>query len=396
VLLRVSVASALLNVALISVQLAIATVSGSLAVAAEATHNIADLAASFAVIVGLLISRRTASSFPYGLYKVENLVAVVIALSIFVAAYEIARGALVGSRPPLEIESWMIACVVVAGIAPLVFGRYELAVGRKANSPSVVADAREFQVHALTAAMVLVALLAESISLPVDRVVALVIVIVILRLGWRTLVDGMRVLLDASLDRDTLAEIDQILSSIPGVVAVRDLAGRNSGRFRFVEATLIVRAQTLARAHQLREEAADRVRESVPHIERILLDVAPRANTSARVAIPLQDAEGTVSEHFGTAPWFAFVDLWLEGREVEKRLVYRNPFAGDPRGRGLRVADWLLGNGADLLVTRDDIRDKGPGHALTRAGVRILPSRARRLEDTLEEALRQAAEGGPA
>lgn len=49
--------------------------SDSLAVAAELTHNIVDLAAAVGVLIGLKLAGRKSKSFPYGLYKVENLVA---------------------------------------------------------------------------------------------------------------------------------------------------------------------------------------------------------------------------------------------------------------------------------------------------------------------------------
>jgi cation diffusion facilitator family transporter len=386
-LLRVGIASAALNVVLIAIQLVVAIASGSLAVAAEATHNMADLTASLAVIGGLLLSRRKAASFPYGLYKIENVVGVLIAATIFLAAYEIGREALSAARRPPEVEPWMILCVVVAGIAPLIFSRYELRIGQATRSPSVIADAREFQAHALSASTVLLALLGESTGLPLDRIGALVIIAMIGRLGWKTLVDAMRVLLDASLSSDTLARVEQVMLRVPGVIGVRDLVGRNSGRFRFLEATLILRATSLTDAQRIKNEVAQRVREAVPHVERILLDLAPRESTSIRIALPLQEAAGRLSDHFGTAPWFAFIEVGRERGEVERQLTERNPFAQDPRGRGLRVAEWLLENGADLVLTRDDIRERGPGHSLARAGVEIVVSSAAEIDDAVAEAL---------
>ena len=114
-------------------------------------------------------------------------------------------------------------------------------------------------------------------------------------------------------------------------------------------------------------------------MERILLDVAPQSTTTTRVAVPLSERVGVVSDPFGTAPWFAFVDLRRDRGEIMRQFVDRNPFATEPRGRGLRVAEWLLERQTDLLVTRDDIRDKGPGHALAptrraRAGARRVQS----------------------
>jgi predicted Fe-Mo cluster-binding NifX family protein len=56
-----------------------------------------------------------------------------------------------------------------------------------------------------------------------------------------------------------------------------------------------------------------------------------------------------------------------------------------PRGRGLEVAHWLLEQRVDVVVTPDDIRDKGPGHALSDAGVTVIVRDARTLTEATRE-----------
>lgn len=80
---RVAWTSIAVNILLSLLNLAIAFASGSLAVAAEMIHNIVDLAASITVLAGIKISARKSRAFPYGLYKVENMVAVAVAMLIF-------------------------------------------------------------------------------------------------------------------------------------------------------------------------------------------------------------------------------------------------------------------------------------------------------------------------
>ncbi len=84
---RVAWASITVNILLSLLNLAIA--SGSLAVAAEMTHNVVDLAASGVVLAGVKISERKSRGFPYGLYKVENMVAV--AMLIFFRTQRLKR-----------------------------------------------------------------------------------------------------------------------------------------------------------------------------------------------------------------------------------------------------------------------------------------------------------------
>jgi len=71
--------SVALNVLLAGLHAVIATASGSLAVAAELIHNLIDLVAAVAVLAGLKLAGRKSKAFPYGLYKIENLVALGLA-----------------------------------------------------------------------------------------------------------------------------------------------------------------------------------------------------------------------------------------------------------------------------------------------------------------------------
>jgi divalent metal cation (Fe/Co/Zn/Cd) transporter len=105
------------NVALAALHTLVATASGSLAVAAEVVHNVVDLLAAVAVLIGLKLASRKSKAFPYGLYKVENLVAAGLAVMVFFSAYEIARNALLAPPTAVRAEGWMIALLVASADA---------------------------------------------------------------------------------------------------------------------------------------------------------------------------------------------------------------------------------------------------------------------------------------
>jgi cation diffusion facilitator family transporter len=373
------------NLLLTLINLVIAAASGSLAVAAEMVHNLVDLAASVAVLAGLKIAQRQSKAFPYGLYKVENIVAVGVALLIFVSGYEIAKGALLSPSQKATVDAWMLAGVALSAVIPLVFSQYELQAGRDANSPALIADAQEYRAHIFSSGIVLAALLGQLLGWPLDRAAALIIVLLIGKMGWELLTDGMRVLLDASLDAETLAQVRATVEQQPAVVEVHSLTGRNAGRYRFIEAEVSVRVRELEKAHQIGQAIADAVRERVPYIERALIYVEPAVKSVLRLAIPITDTHGKVSEHFGTAPFFAFRDVRVENGALLEQRVVANPYAGDPRGRGIKVAQWLLAQDVDVLLTADDIRGKGPGYALGDAGVEIEIATAKTLDEALAE-----------
>jgi cation diffusion facilitator family transporter len=378
-----------INVTLAAINLGVALASGSLAVRAEMIHNLVDLLTAIGVLIGLKLSTRKTRAFPYGLYKLENVITVALAMMTFITAYEIGRDALLEPARQATVDAWMLGGVVVATIIPLVFSHFELRAGRRANSPALIADAREYRAHVFTTGIVFAALLAQLFDFPLDRVAALVIVLAIGKTGWELLSDGMRVLLDASLDAEAILEIRRIVLSDPAVSELKWVTGRNAGRFRFVEAEVTMRVHDLDKAEAATRRIQAGIRRSVPHIERVLIHAEPMERTHLRYAVPLDDSGGTLSEHFGDAPYFALARVRLADGKIEEREVIANPYVEEEKARGILVAEWLVAQKVDIVVVRESLRGKGPVYVFRDSGVKLVHTAA----GTADEAL--AAAGRP-
>ncbi len=375
------------NVVLSALNLIVAAASGSLAVAAEAVHNLVDLVAAVAVLAGLKISQRKAREFPYGLYKVENVVAVGVALLIFFTAYEIASEAILSSGRETTVNPLMLAGVVVSMILPLAFSAYEMRVGKAANSPSLMADAQEYRVHVFSSGVALLALIGHMVGFPLDRVGALVIVVLIARTGWELLADGMRVLLDASLDVETLGQVRTVLESDPHVASVTALTGRNAGRYRFIEAEIALRTHDLEKAHAVSAQLEVAIKAQVSHVDRVLVHYEPQVRTHVRYAVPLADASGTLSDHLGEAPYFALVTIRIADGVLERQEVQVNPFVEEPKAKGIRVAEWLVTQKTDVVLIKTPLRGKGPEYVFGDAGTEMRVTARATLDDALAQAV---------
>jgi cation diffusion facilitator family transporter len=380
------------NVALGLINLVIARASGSLAVEAEMVHNLVDLLTAVAVLIGLKLSTRKSKDFPYGLYKLENVVAVGLAVMIFFTAYEIARDALFTPPRLATVDPWMLAGVAVATAIPLAFSHFELRAGQAANSPSLIADAKEYRAHVFTTGIVFAALLAQRFNLPLDRIAALVIVIAIAKTGWELLSDGMRVLLDASLDADTILQIRDIITAEPTVAELKWATGRNAGRFRFVEAEVALRVRELEQAEAATRRIEERIREAVPYVDRVLIHAEPMERTHLRYAVPLNDTVGTLSEHFGEAPYFVLVTLRLADGAVEEQQIAANPHREMEKAKGIRVAEWLVAQKVDVVLLKESLRGKGPVYVFGDAGVEMQETEATTLEEALSSLGHEVAE----
>ena len=384
----------LLNLVLAGMKGGLAYFSNSLAVTAGAIDSATDAVASLVLFAGLKLSTKKTPSFPLGLYKIENMISVFVAFSIFFAGYEIVREILSGGAGQPTISMTVVALLLLSVAATFLFGRYALATGRRTGSPTLIAEGRHRQVDVLSSLVVLVAVLPGYFQwkttfggVSIDQVAAVVVLVFIARTGWELLADGMRVLLDASLDFETLDQVRTILKGHPLVVNVQSLVGRNAGRFRFLQAGILVRTDDLQKAHRISETLEADIRRQIPNVERVSIHFEPQRRTHARIAVPLADRSGKVSGHFGEAPWFALVTVRLADRSVEKEDILENPHKDVQTAKGLRVAEWLVGQKVDHVATREDFAKKGPGYVLSNAGVQFTLTTAENIRGVVKETL---------
>jgi len=380
----------LINLGLAGLKIVLALSSGSLAIMAGAIDSATDAVASLAVYGGVRLSSKKTASFPLGLYKIENLISMGIAFFIFFAGYEIVRQTFSSSQvvPDVSLSTLLLLCLTLGVI--LTFGQYALQTGRKTGSPTLIAEGKHRQVDAVSSLVVIASAALNFfgfhlafMGISIDRFAAVLVVLFILRAGWELLRDGMRVLLDASLDRETLEEAQALILKEPLVTRVKSLVGRNAGRFRFIQTDVVVRTQDLQKAHQASERIEKRIRDELAHVERVLVHFEPQTRQQIRVALPLADPDGRMSGHFGEAPYFALADLDLAEGRLLQQSIHENAFVDQERGKGLRVAEWLVDNKVDQILVTEDIKHKGPGYVFANAGVAVNTTQQDQLDTAL-------------
>jgi cation diffusion facilitator family transporter len=376
---RVGLYSFLINLGLVGLKAPLAYFSGSLAIIASTIDSATDSVASLAVWGGLKLSTRKSRAFPYGLYKIENVIQVIMALLIFFIGYEIAHKVISPAAKPPMITRSVIGGMAASVLVPLLFGWYTVAVGKRTGSPALIADGRHRQTDVLSSLAVLGAVVSNYFGLTghiyfgltVDRIAAGLMLVFIGTAGWELFVNGMRVLLDASIDSETLTQAREVIKSEPTVTEVRSLVGRNAGRYRFLEAEVSLRTADLEKAHAVSERIKANIREQVSRVDRVLIHYEPRKKETMVVAIPLELNRESVSEHFGEAPLFYLAILREAGAQIIEERFIPNPFLGEKKAKGIKVSKWLLQQGMDRLYTPKNLEGKGAGYVLSDAGVEV-------------------------
>lgn len=373
------------NLLLVGIKAALSFLSGSVALIADAIHSFTDVISSLTVFAGIKISKRKSKNFPYGLYKVQNFVSLLSSIFIFIAGYEIVHTVFFKQHAlNTKYLSYAVAGVILTMIITFTFSRYELRKGKEMGSPSLIADAEHIRTDMLSSSVILAGLVGGWFGLDLDRIAAVLVVIFVVKAGVTISIDALRVLLDASIDFETMDRVKTIIMKESRVISINTLRGRNSGPFKFIEADIVIKAKDLETADSVSRRIEKEIRQEVWKVDHVLIHYEPQRKETTTYAVPIKKDKSSISEHFGEAPYFYLATVREKDGMLLSETYYQNPFAGEEKGKGIKVSEWLLEKGVDVVYSPKGFEGKGPTYVFSDAGIDVIITKGTSLSDIKE------------
>ncbi len=364
---KIAVYSIFLNLFLTILKVGAGLLSGSPSLVADGIHSLADLAASLSVFAGIVIANMKVKGFPYGLYKVENIVSLISALAIFFAGFEIGREVLF-SEHTVRIKNLPVAvgAVFLTILITYLFSKYERKKGEELHSPSLIADSEHIKTDMFSALVVLVGIIGNYFGYPfIEKLAVLIIVILIFHAGYEIFIESLKVLLDASLDKETLDGVKEILLSHPLVSKVKSITGRSSGSYKFIEADITVLTNDLKKAHSVVHEVEAKVRKEYPFIEKMVIHFEPEERKENLVAIPVNG--NRVCDRFAECPQILLVLLRNGSYQEVGRL--ENKAVNLKYGKCIELVEELAKRNVNCVAVNNLPLGKGVIYALSSYGI---------------------------
>ncbi len=318
-------------------------VTNSAALLADALHSTVDVLTALGTWIGLKIARRPADErFPYGYYRAESLVALIISAVIILGAAELFMDGIQRIQHPQTVtDAWLAAgMALIASITSYYLSRMEAEAADRANSQALKAVSVESMADTISALVVLVAIVSSAyLKIPwAEGVGALLVAAWVLKIGIETAWQAVLALMDVAPE-ETKKEVVEILEHVDEIGGFEDLKLRKSGPMVFGEVTITVPADVpVARA----DEIARRVREyvlSVPEIEDFRVYVRREEPKEKIVVVPV-DKNGKISATFATSPRFAVYSV-ING-QIKKITEIDNRALKKKVRRGLTAAKQIL------------------------------------------------------
>ncbi len=101
----------------------------------------------------------------------------------------------------------------------------------------------------------------------------------------------------------------------------------------------------------------------------------------------MTDPEDRISTHFGEYPHFLLTDIDTKEKLIVQQKEVGNPLLELKKGKGIKVAQFLLDHNPDVVFSREDLSGKGPCYVLADAGVKTRQTDNRKLDELLNRLL---------
>jgi len=272
----------IINLGLSGLKFVTGIIGSSQAVVADAVHSLSDLSTDFAVIFGVKFwSAPPDDKHPYGHGRIETLITLGIGIVLALVAIGIGKNALFTIREVhIRQPEWIaITGPLISILVKEFLYRWTRNVGRKSNSPAVVANAWHHRSDALSSLPVLIAVIAAEIEPELaflDHVGALIVSLFILKVAWDTAKPALAELSGQGADPVTCQKIEEIVSGLDGVQGLHAVRTRKLGSDVYVDLHVLVPGDiTVNRGHDIAEKVKVELIEQEPLITDVIVHIEP-------------------------------------------------------------------------------------------------------------------------
>lgn len=294
---RVTLVSVTTNLVLTVAQIIIGIIGNSQALVADAIHTLSDLVGDMMVLFALAHGRRAADAdHPYGHARIETAVTMLLGIILFAvgsgiavrAGYNLATAT--SFVVPSALTFWM-AMLTLAGKEGLY--HFTMRVARRYQSNMLRASAWHHRSDALSSLIVAAGIGGSLVGFGyLDSVAALIIAVMIIKVGIELAWQAAKELVDTGLDP---AEVDAIRATILGVNGVRalhELRTRRLGGRATVDVHIIVDDRlSVSEGHQISDAVRLAVVTNHPEVADAMvhIDTEEDIHGSSCPDLPLRD-----------------------------------------------------------------------------------------------------------
>jgi cation diffusion facilitator family transporter len=294
---KVTLIGAIVDLVLGIVKIVVGYSAASQALIADGVHSLSDLATDFLVLFAAKHSHREADAeHPYGHGRIETVATVALGVALLAVAagicYEaVARLLELETLPHPGVLALVIALLSVASKEAIY--QYTVRVARRLRSNMLHANAWHSRTDAISSIVVVIGVGGAMLGYPyLDGMAAVVVAVMIAKIGWDLVWSSLKELIDTSLDDEQLREIRELIMEVTGVRALHMLRTRRSGSQVLVDVHILVDPElSVSEGHQIGERVRGELIGNLEEVTDVTVHIDPEDDELASPCdqLPMRD-----------------------------------------------------------------------------------------------------------
>lgn len=276
---RITLIGAVIDAVLGLLKIGVGIIAHSTALVADGIHSLSDLLSDGMVIIIIRYSQQKPDSgHPWGHSRFETLGTVILGCILVAVAGAMAYEslALLFRGEPLAIPEWPALLIAAVSVfAKEAIFRYTLAVGKRIKSDLLIANAWHSRTDALSSIVVFIGVAGAMSGLVwLDSVAAVLVALIVARIGWQLTWKSIRELVDTALPEDQLAAYTRVVLEVEGVVGVHSFKSRTMGNQSMLELHIQVAPYLSAsEGHHIGDSAVCRLKDRFEDIGFVIVHI---------------------------------------------------------------------------------------------------------------------------
>ena len=259
----------------------VGTLSGSTALIVESAHTFSDILTSAIAFIGFKLGLKPADrDHPYGHGKAEPLMGLVIVGFLAIISYEIFmevyQKLMLGAA--LTPPTYLAAVMAVIGIgANYALTSYSMKIGKKVNSPAIMADANHQKVDIFACVAILIGIIGSRMGMPIlDPLVGAFVGFLILKTAFDVAYENINNIMGKIPSEALINDIKSTALTVDGIYGVHDIKINYMGPYASIEVHAEVNGDlSLREAHKLAHIVENTVVGKVEIVNAAIVHVCP-------------------------------------------------------------------------------------------------------------------------
>ncbi|MCP5244685.1 MAG: cation transporter [Burkholderiales bacterium] len=261
-------------------------IANSQALIADGIHSFSDLFTDFFVLYAAKHSHKAADEeHPYGHGRIETLATVGLGIALIVVACGIAYDSVRRLNVPeilLVPGSLALVVAIVSVVSKEWIYHYTVSAARRLRSDMLMANAWHSRSDAISSIVVVLGIAGAMYGYPyLDAVAAVVVSVMIAKIGFDLVRSSTRELIDTALDRDEVSAIRKHIFDVKGVRAIHMLRSRKSAGDAFIDVHIQVDPLlSVSEGHQIGDAVRQRLLDAVDVVSDVTVHIDPEDDES--------------------------------------------------------------------------------------------------------------------